>query len=180
MNSQFAIRNSQLLLCFKGHPGTGKSTLARSLARHLNWPLIDKDDIKDHTWTLTEGNKLSYEIMWQMTETQLSNGLSVLVDSPFARPHLYETARAIARRHRVRLLVVQTTLPIELWQQRLNKRSANPSSHKPSSWADMQEQLAVYKGIFNYPIAPEHLVVVDTSLSIPEQIETVMRRIRNK
>ena len=31
----------------QGHPGTGKSTLAASLARALRWALIDKDDIRD-------------------------------------------------------------------------------------------------------------------------------------
>ena len=95
-DSQYAIHNSQFLLCLKGHPGTGKSTLAQSLCRHLRWPLIDKDDIKDHTWDLAEGNALSYAILWQIVETQLRNGLSVIVDSPFARPHLYETAQQLA------------------------------------------------------------------------------------
>lgn len=31
----------------QGHPGTGKSTLATSLARYLHWSLVDKDDIRD-------------------------------------------------------------------------------------------------------------------------------------
>ena len=40
-----------ILVLMKGHPGSGKSTLAQALARKLKWPLIDKDDIRDCTWT---------------------------------------------------------------------------------------------------------------------------------
>lgn len=31
----------------RGLPGSGKSTLARALGCRLNWPVIDKDDVKD-------------------------------------------------------------------------------------------------------------------------------------
>ena len=37
-----------LWLALKGHPATGKSVVAEALARRLRWPLIDKDDAKDH------------------------------------------------------------------------------------------------------------------------------------
>lgn len=36
-----------LLIALKGHPGSGKSAVARALSRRLLIPLIDKDDIKD-------------------------------------------------------------------------------------------------------------------------------------
>ena len=36
-----------LLVLLKGHPGCGKSTLGRAVARHLRCPLVDKDDPRD-------------------------------------------------------------------------------------------------------------------------------------
>jgi len=33
-----------LLVALKGHPGTGKSALSRTVGRELGWPVIDKDD----------------------------------------------------------------------------------------------------------------------------------------
>lgn len=170
--------NQQTLLCLKGHPGTGKSTLAQSLSRKLHWTLIDKDDVKDHTWDLANGNELSYAIMWQIVETQLRNGLSVVVDSPLARPHLYEMAKKIAARHRVRLLIVQTAIDVVTWQQRLDKRRANPSKHKPNNWADMEKQLAIYNGVFDYPIAPEHLLIVDSNQPITILLDEIEQRLQ--
>lgn len=37
----------QLLILMKGHPGVGKSTIARHMARLMGFPLIDKDDARD-------------------------------------------------------------------------------------------------------------------------------------
>ena len=63
------------LIVMKGHPATGKSTLAHALARTLKWPLLDKDDIKDHTLGLPAANDLAYAILWQLVATQLRLGV---------------------------------------------------------------------------------------------------------
>ena len=41
-------------------------------------------------------NALSYEIMWRYAQTQLSCGLSVIVDCPLAREELYHKGAALA------------------------------------------------------------------------------------
>jgi predicted kinase len=43
---------------------------------------------------------MSYEVMFQFCQTQLSLGLTVVVDCPLARPELYRRAAALAEQVR--------------------------------------------------------------------------------
>ncbi len=167
------------LIAMKGHPATGKSTLARSLARQLGWPLIDKDDVKDHTLALADGNLLAYTILWQIVETQLALGLSVIADSPLSYPVGYATAQAIVARQHARLLVVETGLDEELWRQRLDARSPDESTHKIRGWGAMQAQLAAYNGCWQYAIVPDEHLLVDTNQPLQAQISAVSRRLES-
>jgi predicted kinase len=161
----------------KGHPATGKSTLARALAQTLGWPLLDKDDIKDHTLAAAGGNELAYAILWQVVATQLSLGLSVIADSPLSYTIGYDMARKVVCRHGGRLLVVETYLAAEEWRRRLEMRSPAESAHKTRGWAAMQALLRRYDGCWQYPIAPEHHLVVDTGQPLVETVAQVQRRI---
>lgn len=165
-----------MLLLMKGHPGTGKSTLARALAARLRCPLLDKDDIKDHTADLDDGNDRSYAILWQLVETQLKLGLSVVVDSPLAYPRLYATGRALAKRYGVPLLVVETHVDATTWVERLTARDPNVRLHTVSDWASLQALLARYDGCWRYPIAPEQHVRIDTGGTIEACVERVLTR----
>lgn len=172
------IQASLTLLCLKGHPGSGKSTLARALARQLRWPLLDKDDIKDHIWSLADGNDLAYAILWQMTATQLSLGLSVIVDSPLARPQLYARVSEIAQQYSARLLIVQTTLTEADWRRRLEERRTRRSPHKVSDWDEMERLLVDYNDSWRYPIAAEHLLTLDTTRPVAELVRQVAMSVK--
>lgn len=99
--------SAPLLLLLKGHPGSGKSTLAKLIASHYHFTLSDKDDSRDtlkaiedqqgpaKAWDL---NALSYDIMFAVTATQLSCGLSVVVDCPLSKVELYHQALAVAKK----------------------------------------------------------------------------------
>ncbi|NJN84735.1 MAG: ATP-binding protein [Caldilineaceae bacterium] len=164
----------------KGHPATGKSSLASGLATALGWPLLDKDDIKDHTLRLADGNQLAYTILWQLVETQLRLGLNVIADSPLSYPADYARCCALASHYQSTLLVVETRLDEPLWRARLEARSAQPSLHKVASWPAMQTLLARYDGCWNYPIGSEQHLVVDTGRSAEHCIAQAMNRIEGK
>lgn len=168
----------QTLLLLKGHPATGKSSLAQALARRLGWPLVDKDDVKDFTHHLPRGNFIAYDVAWRFVDRQLSLGLSVVVDTPLSYPIGYETGQKLADAHGARLLVVESVLPEDVWRQRLEARQPRaPGDHKIRGWPQMQTLLAEYDGCWQYPIDPTHHLWVDTSQPERELICAVLDRL---
>jgi predicted kinase len=159
----------------KGHPATGKSTLAHALACAFSWPLVDKDDIKDHTLHLADGNQLAYAILWQIVKRQLGLGLSVIVDSPLSYPVGYTTACTLADHYNTRLLVVETYLSEESWRARLEARPADESTHKIRGWQAMQAQLQVYNDCWRYPIQPKHHLLIKTEQPLADNVKQVQK-----
>jgi len=161
----------------KGHPATGKSAVAEMLARRLGWPLIDKDDAKDHILGLPEDNRRAYHIMWAVAGTQLRLGLNAIAVSPLAYPAEYASARRLAERYGARLLVVETVLAEAIWRRRLDARRPSDSTHKISGWEAMQAMLRQYDGCWQYPIAPAHHLIVDTSQPTSRSFQTILHRL---
>ena len=103
--SESDCKRAPLLLLLKGHPGSGKSTIAKLLATECHFALCDKDDARDclkaaqeqygtpGAWDL---NALSYEIMFTVAATQLLCRQSVVVDCPLSNVRLYHQALGIA------------------------------------------------------------------------------------
>jgi predicted kinase len=172
-------RRPPTLIAMKGHPATGKSTVAEALARRLRWPLIDKDDAKDHILDVQDANKRSYAIMWQIAEKQLALRLNVIAVSPLAYPEGYAKAMVLVEKHHARLLVVETYLEENEWKRRLNARRPGYSTHKISGWDAMQETLRQYNGCWRYPIAEEHHLRLDTSQPLRELLALVIERVNN-
>ncbi len=171
------VESPPCLLVMKGFPATGKSALAQELARRLHWPLVDKDDIKDVILPCPDGNALAYDVMWAIAARQVHLGLSVIVDSPLTYPRAFAAALDLAERAPARLLVVETRLAQDVWQQRLAERNPRASAHKIAGWQAMQELLAAYDGCWRYPIPPARHLPLDSSLPIPVLVERVLARL---
>ena len=94
-----------LLLLMKGHPASGKSTLARLFASKFSMTICDKDDSRDcfqaaeeqlgpaGAWDL---NALSYQVMFSVASSQLGCGQGVVVDCPLSNVGLYQQAKLLA------------------------------------------------------------------------------------
>lgn len=158
----------------KGHPGTGKSTLSRAISTSLQFPLIDKDDIRDNTLSLQSQyqippstlNDLSYLVLWQITETQLQLGLSVVIDSPHSRRANLNKLVDLARAHGARVVIVECRPKDEgEWRRRLEERarSGGDKGHKPATWEEMERIMEGYNGCWDYEIEDAKKIVVDTT-----------------
>ncbi|KAK6784735.1 hypothetical protein RDI58_018190 [Solanum bulbocastanum] len=183
-----------IILAMKGHPGTGKSTLAQSIAKTLKCPLIDKDHFKDCTKPLQQITKatklindLSYDVMWRVASAQLDLGLSVVIDSPLShRAHL-DRIIEIADRSGARVVVVECKPRDEAeWRRRLERRSElveyGSSWHKPSTWQEMEKLLEEYEGCWDYDVGVEvPRLVVDTTCAngVEQVVSNVLEFVSN-
>ncbi|PSR90961.1 Tubby-like F-box protein [Actinidia chinensis var. chinensis] len=174
------------IVAMKGHPGTGKSTLAKSLASSLNCPLLDKDDVRDATSTLQLSispkflNELSYDVVWRLASTQIRLGLSVVIDSPLSRRPYLNRLLELAADAGARLVIVECKSNDEdEWRRRLERRGAaeGASWHKPTTWRDLEKLLEEYGGCTQYDIGDVPKLVLDTTapVGIKEHVSAVLR-----
>ncbi len=170
----------QHLVLMKGFPATGKSALAHRLSQQLRWPLIDKDDVKDHTLGLENANEMAYDILWSVTGRQLEMGLSVIVDSPLSYPQAFEAGRSLAYEYGAKLLVIETQLDDNTWRQRFEDRDRSESAHKISSWQEMDAMLDQYDGCWRYAIPGENHLVVDAAQPLDTLVDMAVRRLHDK
>lgn len=91
---------SLLLLQMAGAPGSGKSALALSLGQTLGAVVLDKDVIKSALLEAEVGWEAagagSNEALFAVADSILSQGLSVVLDSPSHYPGIPERGMALA------------------------------------------------------------------------------------
>jgi predicted kinase len=164
------------LIMMKGLAGSGKSTLSRALSRHLGWPLIDKDDVRDllDDHILAAGG-LAYDIMFNIARRQLSQGLSVICDSPLTGGMAYEHAQSLAGETHASLAIVECYCSDEsLWRQRINDRMAlQLPTHHQTDWEAFQVFRRQHHAQGDDAITHPHLMV-DTVKSLHECLTEVL------
>src|SRR5690348_10057954 len=83
------------LIIVSGPPASGKTTLARQVARELGLPMLYKDGIKetlfdslgwqDRAWSKKLG-AATYYLLYYFLEAELAAGLSLVIESNFGPP----------------------------------------------------------------------------------------------
>ncbi len=93
------------LIVMAGLPGTGKSTLARALAKELDAVVLDKDVIREVLFSQekvnysTQQNDLVIVHMLERAEQIMGTGKTVILDGrPFSRKHQVESVHKSAEK----------------------------------------------------------------------------------
>jgi len=189
----------QLVVCMKGHPGCGKSMIAKKLAQYLKAALVDKDDmvtcfseVKGQAPSI-DWNHLTYEAMLAFASTQLSIGSNVILDSPLAHKWIYSAFRDLAERFGAKILLLECFCSNEeLWKSWLMKRGFEDQGtararDQIGSWIQLQTQLLKYNECWKWSEVavwdqnlkvPDCHIKVDTSLA--DAFETIVKKLQKE
>src|ERR1041385_7271330 len=84
--------NKPFVIVVTGRPGSGKTTLAHTLAKHIHCPALCRDEFKEgyvHTMGGTHAslgkdiNRHLYDIFFETVDFVVSKGVSVVIEAAF-------------------------------------------------------------------------------------------------
>jgi len=169
------MRELMTLIVMRGYPGTGKSTIARAISAALHAPLIDRDILRqkavDIFGNLPHVGRFSYELMFALTEEQLSLGLSVVVDTPLTYRTTYEQAKELAQTFHVPMVVVHCQCSPEVQKRRLEGRVGKVSEFQITSWEEWMQWKPRFEDF------DDEGCIIDTSNPLDDSLAKVMSTI---
>lgn len=161
-----------ILVC--GLPATGKSTIARKLAKRINATILRTDEVrkklfKNPTYSKKE-KKLVYAAIFATARKLLNKGENVIIDGTFYRKELREEVYKVAEYTGHKIEVVECLAPEDAIKGRMDRRSGR----KLLSDADY----GVYKKIKHKfaPIRRKH-ITVNTGKSVEETVNELYKKL---
>ena len=165
--------NKLKLLLISGLPGSGKSTVAESLAAKLSIPLFSVDQIESSI--IKSGLKRSFETglaAYVVTETlageQLKLGMSVVIDAVSPVQEARDMWHNLVHMQNATLIIIECVLEKELHKKRIESRRRNMFGIPEVTWDDVENRRKIY-----LPWKEERLVL-DTSSTHEKNVQEAL------
>ncbi|WP_460596678.1 bifunctional aminoglycoside phosphotransferase/ATP-binding protein [Geomonas sp. Red276] len=116
-----------------------------------------------------EWDRATYAELALRAAEELSAGRSILVDATFRRRADREIFRRLAAELGVPFVVLETTCPVEVIRERLERRRLDPREISDGRWEIYPLLAAQYE-----PPAPGESIAIDSSLPLPSVVERAL------
>ncbi len=167
------------LIVFAGLPGTGKTSLARTVARELRAVYLDKDTIKDTAMALGRelrveriselAGQLSYELLVNLARDNLTLGHSVILDSPAGYRTFREKVEQLARTSQVELKLIECICTNEgLLRDRIERRGTDLPDYRARDWETYRSDQARFERLSGPRL------IVDTAETLQINVRKVL------
>lgn len=179
-----------ILIIFAGLTGTGKSTLARSLAEKVKIPVISSDMIRkelagipytEHKYEEFESGiykreftDRTYAEILKRAGDILISGSSVIIDASFRKKYYRKLASDMASGFMIKLFVIETICNREDIKKRLNSRIKNKEIISDGRWEIYNRQKEDFDELDE--IDKNYHIIVDTGEPVDVCIEKILRR----